>query len=470
MRGISIRLRLTLLYSAILAVTLIVFSLLLYVTQARATYDSIRTDLQRQVERFSRTNELFPGPGAPPPEASLPSGTLPGRWTQTRGINGDIIAHSLDLSGTSVPLSEAGLRGVQSGSVWVEIAQVEEQPALIYSQRYTTRDGSVQIVQIAYPIAQAQSYLNALRLILLAGSSLAIMLAFALGWVLAGAALRPIHRITQTAQAIGAEHNFSRRVDHEGPADEVGQLAVTFNDMLAELETAYRQLEDTLESQKRFVADASHELRTPLTTVRGNIELLRRDPPIASEERTEIMADTTDEVDRLIRLVNQLLQLARADAGQELQREVFPIKPLLEDVCRQAKLLAQGCTIACKPAPDLLVQGDRDALKQVLLVLVDNATTHSTPGTVVEIAARQTDDAIILSVRDNGPGIPPDMLPHIFERFYRGEVSRSGPGAGLGLAIAKELVEAQEGTIRVESTPGKGSLFTVILPAATLSV
>jgi two-component system OmpR family sensor kinase len=305
---------------------------------------------------------------------------------------------------------------------------------------------------------------------LLAGSSLAIILAFAIGWVLAGAALRPIHRITQTAQAIGAEHNFSRRVDHEGPADEVGQLAFTFNDMLAELETAYRQLEDTLESQKRFVADASHELRTPLTTVRGNIELLRREPPIAFAERMEILTDTTDEVDRLIRLVNQLLQLARADAGQELQREVFPVKPLLEDVCRQAKLLAPDTTIACEPAPDLLVQGDRDALKQVLLVLVDNSTTHSMPGTIIEIGARRTDDAIVLSVRDNGPGIPPDMLPHIFERFYRGEVSRSGPGAGLGLAIAKELVEAQEGTIRVESTPGKGSLVTVILPAATLSV
>jgi two-component system OmpR family sensor kinase len=408
----SIRLRLTLLYSTILAVTLITFSLLLYVTQARATYESIRTDLQRQVERFSRTNESFPGPGGPPPPdmppgASLPSGTLPGRWTQTRDLTGAILARSLDLIGTSLPLSETGLRDVQNGAAWLEIAQVEEQPLLIYSQRYTTWDKTVQIVQMAFPIAQAQNSLKTLRLMLLAGSSLAIILAFAIGWVLAGAALRPIHRITQTAQAIGAEHNFSRRVDHEGPADEVGQLAFTFNDMLAELETAYRQLEDTLESQKRFVADASHELRTPLTTVRGNIELLRREPPIAFAERMEILTDTTDEVDRLIRLVNQLLQLARADAGQELQREVFPVKPLLEDVCRQAKLLAPDTTIACEPAPDLLVQGDRDALKQVLLVLVDNSTTHSMPGTIIEIGARRTDDAIVLSVRDNGPGIPP---------------------------------------------------------------
>jgi signal transduction histidine kinase len=471
MRSMSIRLRLTLLYSAILAVTLITFSMLLYVTQARATYEGIRSDLLRQVERFSRANESFPGPGAPPPdgipaEFSLPSGTLPGRWTQTRDITGAILARSLDLTGTELPLSETGLRNVQTGKVWVEIAQVEDQPALIYSQRYTTWDGLAQIVQIAFPVAQAQSSLNALRLLLLAGSSLAIILAFAVGWVLAGTALQPIHRITQTAQAIGAEHNFSRRVEHEGPADEVGQLAVTFNDMLAELEAAFRQLEETLESQKRFVADASHELRTPLTTVRGNIELLRRDPPVAVDERAEILSDTTDEVDRLIRLVNQLLQLARADAGQELRCERFPVKPLLEDVCRQAKLLAQDSAIVCEPPPNLLVQGDRDALKQVLLILVDNAATHSTPGAIIRIGSRQTDDRITISVRDTGPGIPPDMLPHIFERFYRGEVSRSGPGgAGLGLAIAKELVEAQDGTIRVESTPGQGSVFTVLLPA-----
>ena len=133
---------------------------------------------------------------------------------------------------------------------------------------------------MAFPIAQPQQSLNALRLVLVVGSSLAILAAFALGWVLAGTALRPIQRITQTAQAIGAERNFGRRVEHKGPADEVGQLAVTFNAMLAELESGYRQLEDALYSQRRFVADASHELRTPLTTVRGNIELLRREPPI----------------------------------------------------------------------------------------------------------------------------------------------------------------------------------------------
>ena len=182
------------------------------------------------------------------------------------------------------------------------------------------------------------------------GCSLAILAAFAVGWGLAGTVLRPIHRITLTAQAIGAEHDFGRRVQHTGPTDEVGQLAITFNTMLAELESAYRQLEQSLDSQRRFVADASHELRTPLTTVRGNIELLRREPPIDAKERADVLADTKDEVDRLIRLVHQLLVLARADAGQALQREPLPIKPLLEDVCRQARLLAPQRTIRCRAA------------------------------------------------------------------------------------------------------------------------
>ena len=162
--------------------------------------------------------------------------------------------------------------------------------------------------------------------------------------------------------------------------------------MLAELESAYRQLEDALDSQRRFVADASHELRTPLTTVRGNIELLRREPPIAAEERAEVLADTTEEVDRLIRLVNQLLVLARADAGQALRRDPIPVQPLIEDVCRQARLLAPRTEIQCEAPADVLVQGDRDALKQVLLILVDNALVHTPAGTPVALTASRPAD------------------------------------------------------------------------------
>jgi signal transduction histidine kinase len=474
----SIRLRLTVLYSVILALTLVAFSAMLYLTQSRATYDSIKDDLVRQVSFTARSGERIPGQSERPPQSgvftpaqpsssSMPSGTLPGRWMQWRALDGTIIGQTFDLSGASLPLSTHGLQTIQGGSVWFETAQVQDEPLLIYSERFTAPTGVVQIVQVAYPIAQAQQALDTLRLTLVFGCSFAIVLAFISGWLLAGAVLQPIQRITVTAQAIGAEHNFSRRVEHKGPTDEVGQLAITFNNMLAELESGYRQLEGALESQRRFVADASHELRTPLTTVRGNIELLQRQPPIADAERAEVLADTTDEVERLIRLVNQLLVLARVDAGQPLRSEAIPLPPLLEDVCRQARLIAPRSPIVCEPPPDVQIVGDRDALKQVLLILVDNAHVHTAPGTEIRFSVQADGDNVAISVHDAGPGIAPNVLPHIFERFYRGDVARSGHSTGLGLAIAKELVEKQGGVITVSSEVGKGSAFTVVVGKAT---
>ena len=473
----SIRLRLTLTYSVILALTLISFSTFLYVTQSHATYNNIKTDLVRQAAGASNSGGRPPNLQQAPPSSgsfrptlplntSLPSGTLPGRYTQVRSLDGTIIGQTLDLSGASLPLSDRGLAVIHNGQDLFETAQVQEQPLLVYSRPAANQSGAIQIVQVASPIAQAQQSLNMLRLILLVGCSLATVAAFAIGWLLAGMTLQPIHRITSTARAIGAEHNFSRRVEHHGSNDEIGQLAVTFNEMLSQLESGYRQIESALESQRRFVADASHELRTPLTTVRGNVDLLRRQPPIDRDERAEVLADTTEEVDRLIRLVNQLLVLARADAGQALQREPVPLKPLLEDVYRQARTIGPHRLALAADIPDVRVLADHDALKQVLLILVDNAHVHTPADAQITLAVRLDGDDAAISVSDTGPGIAPDVLKHVFERFYRGAVSRSGPGAGLGLAIARDLTEGQEGTIPVESEVGKGSAFTVTLPLA----
>ncbi len=168
-------------------------------------------------------------------------------------------------------------------------------------------------------------------------------------------------------------------------------------------------------------------------------------------------------MERLIRLVNQLLVLARADAGLTLKREPVPLKPLLEDVYRQAKLIGPRSLALSEDIPDVQLLADRDALKQVLLILVDNAHMHTPPETEIHLSATLNEGRVAISVSDSGPGIAPDALPHIFERFYRGAVSRNGRGTGLGLAIAKELIEGQEGTISVASGVGKGSVFTVTL-------
>ncbi|MCA1553792.1 MAG: HAMP domain-containing histidine kinase, partial [Chloroflexi bacterium] len=355
--------------------------------------------LVRQADGFANGPRRFPGRSD---EAQFPSGMLPGRWTQLRNLDGAVSGRTADLTNVTLPLTDAGLRAVQAGSTWSETAQVEGEPLLIYTQPLTQQSRMTGIVQVAAPISEREQSLSNLRFLLGVGSALAIVAAFGAGWALAGTALVPIHRITQTAQAIGAEHDFSQRVEHVGPTDEVGQLALTFNSMLSELESAYRQQEQTLDSQRRFVADASHELRTPLTTVRGNIELLHRNPPLDSRERAEILADTKDEVERLMRLVNELLLLARADAGRTLRCEPLALRGLLEDVCRQMELLLPARALRCESPLELRVLADHDALKQVLLILLDNARVHTPPDASIGLTGTIEDGRVAIRVSDTG--------------------------------------------------------------------
>jgi signal transduction histidine kinase len=235
--------------------------------------------------------------------------------------------------------------------------------------------------------------------------------------------------------------------------------------MLCQLQNAYQQVAHTLQMQREFVADVSHELRTPLTTIRGNLALLSRVPAPPRSERQDILTDLTGESERLIRLVNDLLTLARADAGRKLKREPVALEPLLDDVCRQAQVLDHKREIVLDGTGDAegpIVLGDRDAVKQVLLTLLDNAVKHA-QGTIRVTLANTKDNATI-RVQDGGPGLSRELCKRVFDRFYRGDASRSTPGFGLGLSIAKALIEAQGGTIAVESKIGSGSTFSVALP------
>ncbi|MDY6875645.1 MAG: HAMP domain-containing sensor histidine kinase [Chloroflexota bacterium] len=474
----SIRLRLTLLYTTILALTLIGFGAILYGSQSQSLLAQEKQMLagvaRGVVNRRLRTEHQAANiesrwpPGdekGPNPRFDLPA------YTQLLSLERKVIDRSENLEGVVLPLSDAGWQAVQSGESWVETASVEDERLLIHTAPVIVEDQIAQVVQVARSLASQDQYLSTLGRNLLIGSGLATIAAFGIGWILSGAVLRPIHRITQTAQAIGAERNFDRRVQHTGPNDEIGQLAITFNAMLTELQSAYQQ-------QQQFVADVSHELRTPLTTVRGNLALLRRQPPISAEDKTDILDDMVGESDRLIRLVNDLLTLARAEAGRLLQSEPVRVKPLVEDVCHQARLLDPDRTITCAPLHDVAVVGDQDALKQVLLVLMDNAlkhtigtitvTTTNMDGPETGFSGKDLVSYVMISIRDTGPGIDPEVLPHVFERFYRGAGAWARPGIGLGLPIAKALVEAQNGAITVESQVGQGSVFTVALPRASV--
>jgi two-component system OmpR family sensor kinase len=461
----SIRLRLTLLYTTILALTLIGFGAVLYETQVQTIRDREEQMLagaaQRIVEdRQSGGHWIDEGP-FPPPMPSQEGGRreqqLPnfrGFYIQVLGTDGEVIVNSESSDQASVPLSESGLRVALGGGSWTGTAWVEGERLLIYSSPVTVEGQVTEVVQIARPLTEQDQHLEVLGSNLLIVGGVAVVAAFGIGWILSGLVLRPVDRITQTAHAIGAERDFGRRVDHTGPNDEIGQLATTFNEMLTELQAAYQQ-------QRQFVADVSHELRTPLTTIRGNLDLLRREPPVSAEERADILDDVTGESDRLIRLVNDLLALAHAESGRELRSEPVQVKPLVEDVCRQARLLDPDRAVVCDDVGDVVVVGDQDALRQVLLILMDNALKH-TAGAIT-VAAEAIDGQVAVRVGDAGPGIKPEELERIFERFYRGEGTPAGSNIGLGLAIAKALVEAQGGTITVESQFERGSVFTVML-------
>ena len=175
--------------------------------------------------------------------------------------------------------------------------------------------------------------------------------------------------------------------------------------MLTRLQDAYQKVEHSLQMQRNFVADVSHELRTPLTTLRGNLGLLRRDPPTPPEEQADILSDMADESDRLIRLVNDLLLLARADAGRGLAKELLEIQPVLEETLRQAHQLDTNREINLNVLPNTYILGDRDAFKQIMLILLDNALKHSDGA--IDVKAKQNDAQIEVYVKDRGPGIPP---------------------------------------------------------------
>ena len=467
----SIRLRLTLLYSAILTLTLLVFGVALYSIQAQDTMDALKRDLyissDRLAEAVARTDAVDRQPpdeghyGPLPPQKfdEFNEGEQAFQDLREREIvrvldgDGNLVASPFGRAEDAIPLSDEGLTTLQSTQEWWETATISDEEMLIYGRPIVQDGETAYIVQVARPLTERNRTLQSLATTLGVAGVLVILIAFAAGWTLSGFTLRPINKLTKTAQKIGDERDFTRRVDYTGPEDEVGRLANTFNQMLSRLQDGYDKVEHSLEMQRNFVADVSHELRTPLTTLRGNLGLLRRKP--TAEMQDDILVDMVDESDRLIRLVNDLLLLARADAGRSLAKESVDIPSVLEESVRQAHQLDETRTINLSANDECTILGDRDAFKQVMLILLDNALKHSTGE--IEVSAERMDAQVAIRVQDHGEGIPSETLAHIFDRFYRGEESAITPGFGLGLPIAKALVDGMGGVISIESEPGKGS-------------
>jgi two-component system, OmpR family, sensor kinase len=472
----SIRLRFTLLYTLILAVTLTIFGVALYTIQAQDTLRSLKSDLSQGASKlaeaalktdshpsFSESDHESPPPPIPFDQFSSDQAfqTFPERQiSRILDANGNLVSSPFGKTGDALPLSTEGLTALQNKQEWWQTETVSDEKMLIYSRPVIVNDKVVYIVQVANPLTERDRTLQSLAATFIVSSLLIILIAFGIGWFLSGITLRPIHRITQTAQTIGDERDFTQRVDYTGPPDEVGQLANTFNSMLARLHDAFQKVEHSLQMQRDFVADVSHELRTPLTTLRGNLGLLRRNLP--SEERADILNDMVAESDRLIRLVNDLLSLARADAGRSLAKEAVEAAEIIDETSRQARQLDPQRQIELDVDSNLEILGDKDALKQILLIALDNALKHSTGD--INVSAKSHGKQVEIRVQDFGEGISAEKLEHVFDRFYRGEDATTIPGFGLGLPIAKSLVEKMDGAIKMESELGKGSVLILEFP------
>ncbi len=332
----------------------------------------------------------------------------------------------------------------------------------LWSRTDLGRSGYVVAAQTSRKVGQDRAGLVVLFVV----SGLITFVAAAVAvWVATGRALRPLRQTAALADEVGRSQDLSRRLPAVTARDAVGRLTTSFNAMMDRLEEAYGRVAGALAAQQRFTADASHELRTPLTTVRNNAEFLLAHPDAQDGDRAAALHDIAGEAVRMSRLIDNLLTLARADGGSGLRTDRVDLVELTESVCRQAAALHPGRQIAFAGTPARAVAGDDDMLRQLVWILLDNAVKFTAEGGRVWVAVTQRGDRVVLTIADDGVGIPAGSQERIFDRFYRADPARSGHGSGLGLAIGAWIAREHGGTIVAANNDRGGATFSVDLPA-----
>ncbi|NTU78959.1 MAG: HAMP domain-containing protein [Chloroflexales bacterium] len=468
----SFRARLTLLYTGFFALALLLLGCGTYFSVRQALYAGVQRDLWAATEQVRR---IFNAGGLEP--IRTPTGELrlflrgqfiqifnnPNLVAQIFKPDGELLDSTPNLGGRSLPLPDEALRlgrdDVFTGYSLVREVDDMRVETLITPLVLQGNDQVVGYLQISRPLRDVDQTLGILLWILVGGGAIALLIAAGGAALLAGRVLRPIDQVTRTAQSIVHADDLAQRVPVPPHQDELHRLTVTINDLLGRLEGLFN-------AQRRFVADVSHELRTPLAAMRGNLEVLDRgglnNPELAAEAVTDMRLETA----RLIRMVNDLLLLAQSDARVQLRCEPVELDTLMLEVYRELRPLAKGMTLRIGAEDQVTVSGDRDRLKQALLNLGVNALQYTPQGGYVTLGLEQRDGYALLTVADTGLGIADEDLPHIFERFYRADRSRSrhSGGAGLGLSIVKRVADAHGGYATVASIPGRGSTFAIWLP------
>ena len=418
------RWRLTIWFTLALGIILLIAGVVVYFTTRAALFDQVDSDLETRVRR-QRSLLGVPAPdrgrmGLPPDIRIGPEFTAGGYFYALVDPTGELLVGNPSVDPAGLADTDTLERALQEGDAFEDTESSEGDSLRVHVVRLDWPGGEQLLMEVGRSTEPERQALRRLMLVLIGGSGAGLLLALAGGYALAGLALRPIR---------GA-----------------------------------------MDSQRAFIADASHELRTPLSVIRANAELLKRHPSEPVSANHEAVDDIVAESDRLGRMVGQMLTLAQADAGQAaLSLSEVALDELAEEVARGMRLLAaeRGVSLEADVDGPVRLRGDGDRLRELLAILTDNAIKYTDAGGKVRLEVRRPSRGkAMVRVSDTGCGIPPEALPHVFDRFYRADKARSRAegGAGLGLAIAKWIVEGHRGSIRVDSYPGRGTTFTVELP------
>ncbi|MGH2878084.1 MAG: sensor histidine kinase [Solirubrobacteraceae bacterium] len=412
----------------------------------------------RRLHRGAIPDLFAPGGATLSPSGSSPFGNLTPHPDQVRGYqqlvnsSGKVLFRS--SPNVTLPVDAATIHlAATGGAPFYRNANASDTHLRILAE--PLRSGYA--LQLAQPLTSVDRILHRLRIILVLLDIGGVALAALLGRLVAGAAVAPLKRLTDATEHVRRTQDLSERIEPAGE-DEIGHLAEGFNAMLDALQESVGALDASVRSQRQLVADASHELRTPVTSLRTNIEVLRRQPGMALADRNRLLDDVVEQTEELTALMNDLIELSRGEqpAGES---EDVRLDLVVREAIERAQRHSPQTSFEANLAP-LLIGGAPQRLARAVNNLIDNAVAYSPPGAPVEIDLHGTE----LAVRDHGPGIAEQDLPHVFDRFYRGAEARGRPGSGLGLAIVRQVAEQHGGSVRAERAQGGGTLMRLSLP------
>jgi len=464
--ALSIRSRLTAWYVILLAIILILFSVLLNYFLSKRLYESVDNSLtvSATVVSTSATMRLT---GSPLPglnqffDQFLREGNL-NKFYRIYDGSGSVGSRSGNISASEFPLSGTAYADALKGNNSYETFKVGgKHPIRVITMPVMVNDKLVNLVQVGTSLQAVQETLRNLKIILFTAVPSVLIFAALFARFMARRALKPISRIIDTARDIGQGQELSKRIPVLKIKDELGQLALTFNEMMNRLENSFKQM-------RQFSSDASHELRTPLTVLKGQNELILsklRKP----EEYQEVISSNLEEINYMSKVLEDLFLLSKSDENQvSLDCKQVNLKPLVEEVCKHAEVLAEEKNIKIIIAflEVVQVKGDEVRLRQMSWNILQNGIKYTQCGGELKVSLQNDGEFALMTIQDTGIGIPEEDLGFIFNRFYRVDKARSRDegGSGLGLSICRQIAEAHKGTIEVESKLGVGTRFKIRIP------